>query len=292
MVEAQGFSSHPSLTDNRSLCPAPLWPLQLPRHLFQAKRAFPSFLAGCVSRAGWARAFLKCSNHPMRWRLGEEGFPCPAGCCRAHCQITLIPALKPAGASPASHCSPILRHHFSGPHPAQPLNLRRHLAVPTASPVTGPAPSGYLRLDAAGRVPAGTMAAALLPARSGRLLRSARVQAAGGNQRSWLEKIWAKAREKKSWDLARSYTSFHEKSNVAIAGLRLCWSPPRPLPGSAALPMPTQLSAESRPSLVLCLRLRRLRKPLLPLPPLPPVPRHPGSRLPLVAPVTYLLLSV
>lgn len=46
---------------------------------------------------------------------------------------------------------------------------------------------------------------------------SARVQAAGGNQRSPLEKIWAKTREKKkSWDLARSCTSFHEKSNVAI----------------------------------------------------------------------------
>lgn len=46
---------------------------------------------------------------------------------------------------------------------------------------------------------------------------SARVQAAGGNQTSRLEKIWAKTREKKkSWDLARFYTSFHEKSNVAI----------------------------------------------------------------------------
>lgn len=135
----------------------------------------------------------------MSWRLGEEGFPCPAGCCRGHCQITLICSLKPAGASPASHRFPILRHHFGGPHPAQSLNLRQHLAVTPAVPVTKPVPSGYLRLDATGRVPAGTTSAVLLPARSGCLLRSARVQAAGGNQRSWLEKIWAKAREKKKY---------------------------------------------------------------------------------------------
>lgn len=108
---------------------------------------------------GWLRAFSKSSNRPASWQLGEEGFPCPAGCCRCRCQVTLIPACP----SPASHRSPVLQHHFIGPHPAQTLHLRQRLAVPPASPVTEPAPSSYLWLDAAGRAPTGTRAAAVLP---------------------------------------------------------------------------------------------------------------------------------
>ncbi|XP_075371964.1 uncharacterized protein LOC142416360 [Mycteria americana] len=215
------------------------------------------------------QGFLEAFKSSRELAAGGRGVPVP---CR------LLPPSLPDHAHP---CFETCLHQPCFPplsHPPAPFQWSPSSSAPKPAPTpcrphgfagNRTCASSYLRLDAAGHVPAGTTAAALLPVRSGCLPHSARVQAAGRNQRSWLEKIWAEAREKKSWDLASSYTSFHEKSNVAITGPRLCWSPPRPLPGSAALPMPTQRSAESRPSLVPCPRLRRLREPLLPLPPPP-----------------------
>lgn len=223
----------------------------------------PSLLAGGISHASWARAFLKRSNHPASWWLGEEGFPCPAGCCR----ITLVPALKPARTSPTSHRSPSSSPFRWSPSSGD-LNLRQHLAIPpsfagnrTCAQQLPPAGCRRprARWDNGGSSPPGSLQA---------------FAAQHSHARSW-RKSEALVREnlgngkgkKKSWDLASSYTSFHEKSNVAIASPRLCWSTPRPLPGPAALPMPTQLSAEPQPNLVPCPRLRRLREPLLPPPP-------------------------
>lgn len=211
------------------------------------RQAFPSSLAGCASHAGWGCAFLKCSDHPTP----DHAHPCPETCGHQ-------PRFPPLSHPPAPFwCSPSSSHPTPVPAPCRPL----------ASPVTEPAPSGSLRLDAvcpwgqgrplSSRLALGARCAALA-CRQLEEIRGAGYRKSG--QRQGKEK-------KESWDLARSCASFHEKSNVAITGPRPRWSPPRPLPGSAALPMPTQPSAGSQPSLVLCPRLRRLRRPLVPAPP-------------------------
>lgn len=296
LVEARGLSSHPLLTDNRLLCLAPPQPLQLPPHLFQAKQALGfSILSGrlcfpCRLGQGFLEVFK--SSHELA--AGGRGVPVP---CR------LLPRSLP------DHTHLFFETCWCQPcfpplsHPPAPFWWSPSSSVPKPAPTPCRHPGCAGNETCAQRLPpAGCHRPCARwdnigssPAGSLRVFAAQRSRAGSWRKSEELvrENLGkGKGKKKISWNLARSYASFHEKSNVAIAGPRLCWSSPRPLPGSEALPMPTQLSAESQPSLVPWPQLRLLHKPLLPPLPLPPVPRHPGSRLPLIAPVTYLLLSV